>query len=131
MPTLIAGIGTAVPPHRIAQADAAEIAQQFSCETAAQERLFQSLYRRAGVETRHSVVLHRSAGELDDRQSFYGLKNPTTRDRMRKYEEEAGALAVAAGQRALSRTRQSRRRGSLIWSRSRAVAFMCRALISL
>ncbi len=63
MPMLIAGIGTAVPPHRIAQADAAEIAQQFSCETAAQERLFQSLYRRAGVETRHSVVLHGSDGD--------------------------------------------------------------------
>jgi predicted naringenin-chalcone synthase len=101
MPMLIAGIGTAVPPHRIAQADAAEIAQQFSCDTAAQERLFQSVYRRAGVETRHSVVLHTSTGELDDRQSFYGRENPTTRDRMRKYEAEAGALAVAAGQRAL------------------------------
>jgi predicted naringenin-chalcone synthase len=98
---LIAGIGTAVPPHLIAQADAAEIAQQFSCETAAQERLFQSLYRRAGVETRHSVVLHASTGELDDRQSFYGRDNPTTRDRMRKYEQEAGALAVAAAQKAL------------------------------
>jgi predicted naringenin-chalcone synthase len=101
MPMLIAGIGTAVPPHRIAQADAAEIAQQFSCETAAQQRLFKSLYRRAGVETRHSVVLHTSTGELDDRQSFYGREDPTTRDRMRKYEEEAGALAVSAGQKAL------------------------------
>jgi predicted naringenin-chalcone synthase len=98
---LIAGIGTAVPPHRIAQTDAAEIAQPYSCETAAQERLFQCLYRWTGVETRHSVVLRRSAGELDDRQSFYGRESPTTRDRMRKYEEEAGALAVAAAQRAL------------------------------
>jgi predicted naringenin-chalcone synthase len=101
MPMLIAGIGTAVPPHRIAQADAAEIAQQFSCETTAQERLFQSLYRRAGVETRHSVVLHTSTGELGHRQSFYGREDPTTRDRMRKYEEEAGALAVASGRKAL------------------------------
>jgi predicted naringenin-chalcone synthase len=98
---LIAGIGTAVPPHRIAQADAAEIAQRFSCETAAQERLFQSMYRRAGVETRHSVVLDTSTGELDGRQSFYGPENPTTRDRMRKYEAEAGVLAVAAGEAAL------------------------------
>ena len=35
------------------------------------------------------------------RQSFYGDASPTTRDRMRKYEEEAGALAVAAARSAL------------------------------
>jgi predicted naringenin-chalcone synthase len=98
---LIAGIGTALPPHRIAQADAAEIAQQYSCETPAQERLFKSMYRRAGVETRHSVVLERSDGDLAARQSFYARENPTTRDRMRKYEEHSGALAVAAARGAL------------------------------
>jgi len=98
---LIAGIGTALPPHRIAQADAAEIAQQYSCETAAQERLFKGMYRRAGVDTRHSVVLERSDGDLGARQSFYSLANPTTRDRMRKYEEQAGVLAVAAARESL------------------------------
>jgi len=97
----IAGIGTAVPPHRIAQADAAEIAMQFSCETPAQERLFKGMYRRAGVETRHSVVLEASDGDLGARQSFYAHANPTTRDRMRKYGEQAGALAVSAGREAL------------------------------
>ncbi len=81
----IAGIGTAVPPHRIAQADAAEIATQFSCETPAQERLFKGMYRRAGVDTRHSVVLEATQGDLGARQSFYTHANPTTRDRMRKY----------------------------------------------
>ncbi|MFI5455341.1 MAG: type III polyketide synthase [Isosphaerales bacterium] len=101
MTMLIAGIGTAVPPHRIAQADAAEIAMQFSCETPAQERLFKGMYRRAGVETRHSVVLEASDGDLGARQSFYTHANPTTRDRMRKYEEQAGALAVSAGREAL------------------------------
>ncbi len=97
----IAGIGTAVPPHRIAQADAAEIATQFSCETPAQERLFKGMYRRAGVDTRHSVVLEASDGDLGARQSFYTHANPTTRDRMRKYEEQAGALAVRAGREAV------------------------------
>jgi len=101
MPMLIAGIGTAVPAHRIAQADAAEIAQRYSCETAAQERLFKGMYRRAGVETRHSVVLERSDGDLDVRQSFYSSANPTTQDRMRKYEEHAGGLAVSAGRESL------------------------------
>ena len=40
IPLVIAGIGTANPPHRISSADAAGIAQQFSCETPAQRRLF-------------------------------------------------------------------------------------------
>jgi predicted naringenin-chalcone synthase len=97
----IAGIGTAVPHHGIAQADAAEIAMQYSCETPAQERLFKSMYRRAGVDTRHSVVLETSDGSLSARQSFYTRANPTTRDRMRQYEDHAGALAVSAAHQAL------------------------------
>ena len=103
MPASIAGIATAVPPHRIAQSDAAEIAKQYSCTTAAQERLFLGLYRRSGVETRHSVVLDRSDGDLGGRQSFYTRSAPTTGDRMKKYAEQAGALAVAASGRALAK----------------------------
>jgi predicted naringenin-chalcone synthase len=97
----IAGIGTAVPVHRISQNDAAEIAKQYSCETAAQERLLKTLYRRAGVESRSSVVLERSDGPLDERQSFYTAADPTTLGRMRKYEASAGALAAAACAEAL------------------------------
>jgi predicted naringenin-chalcone synthase len=101
MSMLIAGIGTAVPPHRISSADAAEIAKRYACETPAQERLFQTMYRRAGVETRHSVVLRASEGALDLRQSFFGVENPTTLDRMREYEAAAGTLGVAAAASAL------------------------------
>ena len=81
MPMLIAGIGTALPPHRIAQSDAAEIAQQFSCETPAQQRLFKGMYRRAGVETRHSVVLERSdwrTGRPADRSTAQRTPRPAT-----------------------------------------------------
>ena len=63
MPVLIAGIGTAVPPHRIAQADAAAIARQYSCETPDHERVFDAVYWGTGVETRHSVVLQASNGD--------------------------------------------------------------------
>ncbi len=101
MAVLIAGIGTAVPTHRIRQEDAAEIAQQYSCENEAQSRLFKSIYRRAGVNTRHSVVLESSAGDLKARQSFYAESNPTTEARMRRYEDEAISLALAAAARAL------------------------------
>lgn len=99
--TRITGIGTALPPHRILQGEAATIAKQFSCKTPAQERLFETLYRRAGVEGRNSVVLRTSAGPLEGRQEFYGGEAPTTRDRMERYEESAGALAVAASRTAI------------------------------
>ena len=100
-PMIIAGIGTANPPHRISSADAAEIAQQFACESPAQRRLFHTLYRRAGVETRYSVVLEASEGPLDARQFFFGPEEPTTRDRMRRFEHDAGVVAVSAAQSAL------------------------------
>ena len=90
MSIILAGIGTSVPRHRISQADAAEIAKQYSCETPAQERLFQTLYRRAGVDSRSCVVLDASEGPLEGRQSFYAHSSPTTLQRMRKYEAEAG-----------------------------------------
>ena len=99
--TWIAGIGTALPPHRILQGEAATIAKQFSCKTPAQERLFETLYRRAGVEGRNSIVLRTSEGPLEGRQEFYGGEAPTTRDRMSKYEESAAALAVAASRTAM------------------------------
>ena len=105
MSMMITGIGTALPPHRISQADAAEIAKQFACETAAQERLFQTLYRKAGVDGRNSVVLDTSDGTLESRQTFYGTSAPTTLERMRKYEAEAGSLAVAATETALHEAR--------------------------
>jgi predicted naringenin-chalcone synthase len=101
MPVTIAGIGTAVPPHRIAQPEAADLARPFACQTPAQERLFHEIYRRSGVETRHGVVLDKSEGDLSRRQTFYTQANPSTADRMRKYEENAGVLAVAAAGRAL------------------------------
>jgi predicted naringenin-chalcone synthase len=101
MPVTIAAIGTAVPPHRITQTDAAELAKPFACETPAQERLFQEIYRRSGVDTRHGVVLDESHGDLAGRQGFYTQANPTTRARMREYEENVGGLAISAAGRAL------------------------------
>ncbi|HEV3163200.1 MAG TPA: type III polyketide synthase [Isosphaeraceae bacterium] len=101
IPMVIAGIGTANPPHRITSSDAAEIAQKYACESPAQRRLFEMMYQRAGVETRHSVVLTASDGSLDARQSFFGPAAPTTLHRMQRYEAEAGPLAVSAAHAAL------------------------------
>jgi predicted naringenin-chalcone synthase len=96
------GIGTAVPPHRIAQVDSAVIARQISCESPSQNRLLETIYRRSSVEFRHSVVLERSDAEVASRQVFFGASNPSTLDRMKRYENEAEALALAAAIQALS-----------------------------
>ena len=104
MPVTIAGIGTAVPPHRIAQSEAAHLARPFACKNPAQERLFHEIYRRSGVESRYGVVLDESEGDLPGRQAFYTERNPSTGDRMRKYEEKAGDLAISAANRALDKT---------------------------
>lgn len=102
MSLLIAGLGKAVPLHRIAQADAARITQAFACGDAVQERLFQTLYRRTGVETRHSAVLERSEGDLVARQSFFQVEgSPSTAQRMAVYEASSGDLAVRAAAAAL------------------------------
>jgi predicted naringenin-chalcone synthase len=102
MSATIVGIATALPTDRIRQSDATEIARAFSCETSEQERVFSAVFRLSGVDTRHSVVLEASEGDLESRQSFYGTNNPTTRQRMQKYEEHAGALAMEAAAGALA-----------------------------
>jgi predicted naringenin-chalcone synthase len=97
----ILGIGTAVPPHAIRQADAAEIAQALTCSREQQSQHYRDVYGAVGVETRHCAILERSDGDLAARQSFYAAGSPTTGDRMRRYEAEAAQLAVAAGGKAL------------------------------
>lgn len=107
MTLAIAGIGTAVPPHRIAQDDAARIAFQLFGYEPQHERLLRALYRRTTVATRHSVLLERPDGELLNRQSFYPAAHgtddggPTTAERMQRYAAEAAPLAVAAAAAAL------------------------------
>lgn len=107
MSMFLAGIGTAVPTYRINQPDAAEIVKEFCCETPEQERLLSALYRRSGVQTRGSVLLHASDGPPPERQSFFGPRagrhgrGPTTGERMVCYEASASTLAVAASRKAL------------------------------
>jgi prepilin-type processing-associated H-X9-DG protein len=103
----IAGIGTALPSHRINQADAVEVAQGFNCETPVEEQFIRDIYERAGVETRHCVILDASEGELSSRQSFFSRVEPTTLDRMRLFEARAAELAVAASGAALADARIS------------------------
>lgn len=103
----IVGIGTAVPEFSMTQADVAEINKRFCCGNDDRLRLIPALYRRAGVRTRHSVLLQASQGDPLARQSLYaearheGDGGPTTGQRMEVYEREAPRLVVGAARRAV------------------------------
>jgi predicted naringenin-chalcone synthase len=105
MSLLIAGMGTSVPEYQIEQSDAAEQASQLSCQTLAQQRLLKTLYRRAGVQTRHSVLLESGTNGQPAEQGFYtssAQDGPSTAERMAAYELHAAPLAIAAAHDALS-----------------------------
>ncbi|MBS0207260.1 MAG: type III polyketide synthase [Planctomycetes bacterium] len=107
MDVVIAGFGTALPGHPILQAEAGKVAVDFCCELPEQARSVEALYRAAGVESRHSVVLNDSQGSAVDRQSFYpprspaSLHGPSTGQRMQYFEQAAGPLAISAAAQAL------------------------------
>ncbi|MCH9655928.1 MAG: type III polyketide synthase [Planctomycetes bacterium] len=107
----ILGIGTTTPQHSIEQSEAAVHAESLSCSadsTDQQRRLLPILYRRAGVKTRHSVVLNSSTNGEIARQSFYPPATseidfgPTTSHRMKEYETHASSLAISATVQALN-----------------------------
>lgn len=117
MPFVVAGLGTAVPEHSISQADAARIAQTINVRRHPEmERLVSVLYRRTGVQQRHSVLLHQSEGELEDRQNFYPPaadsedNGPGIGARMAVYEGRASALGLEAAAKALAQAEISPQR---------------------
>lgn len=70
MPLKILGIGTSIPEHAIDQAGAAELARSFCRQPNGSRDVLTALYRRCGVETRHSVVLDQRKNGSAVQQSF-------------------------------------------------------------
>jgi predicted naringenin-chalcone synthase len=109
MSLTIHGLGTALPPQRIAQADASaiatEVALSHQAPSPSQRRLLDTLHRRSGVATRHSVLLEPqapgTAENTTSHQNFFGPTSPGTGERMRRYGEEAPPLALRAVRAAL------------------------------
>ena len=103
----ILGIGTAVPGHPVAQDIAARWALALYNDGQDRGRLLKTLYRRAGVRYRHSVLLDSSEPDETRWKQFYppaahhGDRGPTTRQRMERFDAEAGPLATVAARRAL------------------------------
>lgn len=104
---VVAGLGTALPGQAIAQSDAAEIAASLTGSDDATRRYMANMYERCGVNQRYSVVLQPTSDGDRVMQNFYyqavgaGDGGPSTADRMRQYEQHAGAMAVTASGRAL------------------------------
>jgi predicted naringenin-chalcone synthase len=68
MSLTIQGLGTALPPERITQGDAAAIAAEVALPqqtpSPGQRRLLETLHRRSGVASRHSVLLQPAGSEV-------------------------------------------------------------------
>jgi predicted naringenin-chalcone synthase len=103
----VQGFGVAVPPHTMTQEQAAELAREVICRTEQQQRVLTALYRKAGVENRHSVLPYEMArnwlpdspsGRPEDRPTTLG---PNTAERMRYFAEHAPPLAMRAAETAL------------------------------
>src|SRR6478672_7522978 len=99
MTMFVHGIGLAAAPHTMTQEQAAELAREVICRTEQQQRVLTALYRKAGVNQRHTVLPHSIArnwlpesptGKAEDRPVTLG---PTTAERMRYFSEHAPPLA--------------------------------------
>jgi predicted naringenin-chalcone synthase len=106
MSLAILGIGTATPPRRIRQSDAARLAAGFANAEPGHERTLTAIYRQTRIRTRGSVLLE-EPGDEPYLQTFFPPADdprdagPTTAARMARYAAEAGTLAVHAAGAAL------------------------------
>ena len=88
MPLSVIGLGTAVPQGRLSQAEALALAPQMHAASPRQQRLLQRIYQRSGVTHRHCIPPSVSP-------------NPTTAERMRRYQPAALDLAQRASRLAI------------------------------
>jgi len=104
MNVAVVGLGSAFPPYSIAQRDAARVAREWMNLDERQARRVEAIYRRAGVERRHSVLLENEHGAHSflEAASEAAPDGPGTDARMQAYERAAGPLAARAARAALS-----------------------------
>src|SRR5688572_30533411 len=102
------GLGTAVPPHRISQDDAAALARKVICRTDQQARVLTALYQKAGVQHRFTVLPPEIA--LNWLTAEGAGAGPTTGERMQFYAQHATQLAHQAANRAIENAAVDSRR---------------------
>lgn len=104
MKSYLCAIGTANPPHVLAQQQIADfMAQALQLDSRATRKL-KALYRVSGIDTRHTVLedYTRSNGEFQFYPNTPGLEPfPTVGPRMDVFKKEALPLSVAAARECL------------------------------
>lgn len=123
MTTSILGLGTALPPHQMTQAEALQMFTDIVCEDPRQARLGRALFGKADVQTRNTVLPHRAAynwcGPTVAPEQQVALADmtlpsgatpsvepgkshgPTTGERMQLYSRFAAGLACESSLKAL------------------------------
>lgn len=109
MSLAIRGLGTALPPTRLLQGEAAEAAGMYCAETEEQRHMLSVLYRQTEIETRHVVFeaeKFRAVMKGAQTDSVFGAKGngelgPTTGQRMERYYKEAVPIAISACRQAM------------------------------
>lgn len=99
MPSYLGAIGTATPPHRLAQPVIADFMAGALELDASGRRKLHALYRVSGINHRHSVLADygRANGDYDFFPNTPGLEPfPSVGPRMAAYRREALPLALAA-----------------------------------
>jgi predicted naringenin-chalcone synthase len=103
MSSSILGLGTALPPHEMSQADALQMTMDLVCGDRRQDRLASMLFKRSGVDRRRTGVPHPIAYTWAGEQGGRGAgPGPSTGQRMQLYAEHAPPLARAASEHALA-----------------------------
>lgn len=101
------GLGLAIPSRSLSQETAADHAVEMWGNAIGRAHAVRGLFRRSGVERRHSVLIDPSDDPEIIRQSFYAPSRdasdggPSTCTRMERYELEAMPLGVRASEAAL------------------------------
>lgn len=102
MSLFVHGLGTSVPVHTMDQSQAFDLAAGVLAPDETQLRLLNAIYRRAGVQKRHTCVPYETGFEwaklplatVSDPHTT--RRGASTRTRMRLYEEHAAPQAVSA-----------------------------------
>lgn len=105
----VLSIGSAAPAGSIAQSDAGEAVRAIMRPDPREERALLAIFRRSGVTRRHSVLLPPGDAGTEGalQQGFFPPavsaedRGPGTGERMRRYAEHAGPLALRAAREAL------------------------------
>lgn len=94
----ITGLGVGVPGSSVSQDLAAQFAASITATSAHQSKVIAEIYRRSGVASRNSTLA----------REFFSSDNvdgPGTAERMRRYTQDAPALAIRTARAALADAR--------------------------